>query len=76
MIRKKESSAEVYHDLQKDLYYKVDKLTGKEQRAYKNGMTLRSFKYDVSGNDYKKRRVLFNCYLGIGKSHESNFEEG
>lgn len=57
-MKPKRNAAFLYHDLDKDIYYKIDKRTGREVRAHKNGMTLQAFKPEVSGIDYRLRRVL------------------
>ena len=50
----------IRHDLERNVYYKIDKTTGIVHRAHKNGKDFKYFKVDVTGNDYKNRRNVSN----------------
>jgi hypothetical protein len=50
----------VIHELQSNEYYRIDKTTGSVEKSFKNGEPLKSFKIDITGNDYKTRRIVLN----------------
>lgn len=54
-MKQKYSAASVYHDMERDIYFRIDKATGREERSHKNGMPLQTFKVNVSGSDPHRR---------------------
>ena len=46
----------LYQDLEKGVFYLINKQTGHKQQAHKDGSLLKSFKVDVTGKDYKLRQ--------------------
>ena len=51
-------SSSIYHDLDKNKYYRINKQTGEVQRSHKDGSLLKSFKVDITGSDYKIRKAV------------------
>lgn len=54
------TSLSIYHDLEKNRYYRINKDTGEVSLAHKDGSLPRVFKPDVTGNHYKIRNTLEN----------------
>jgi len=48
----------LYQDLEKGVFYLVNKHTGQKQQAHKDGSLLKTFKADVTGQDYKVRKSI------------------
>ena len=51
-------SATIYHDLEKNIYYRINKDNGQISRAHKNGSLLKTFKMNITGSDYKMRKSI------------------
>ena len=48
----------LYQDLEKGVFYLVNKHTGHKQQAHKDGSPLKTFKADITGHDYKVRKSI------------------
>lgn len=48
----------LYQDLEKGVFYLVNKHTGHKQPAHKDGSPLKTFKADITGQDYKVRKSI------------------
>lgn len=53
-------SETIYFDYEANSFYKVNKFTGQSIKSYKNGEDLKYFKPNVTGFNYKARKVFIN----------------
>lgn len=61
----------LYQDLEKGVFYLINKQTGDKQEAHKDGSLLKKFKVNVTGRDYKVRKSIEQQF-SLPKGHILN----